>query len=270
MTTAVTERAVQLEVALASASGGALPGAELAIAQDVDGRNAIAGVARVPAGADGRIAVPLAPGTYVVLAQAPNHEAARRTITLRADEPGNRARITLAPAPRVRGTVVDEHGAPVAGALVSLGGAYDPTARVARVRTEADGSFALPIRRGQDVTVSARGDGKVARAAFGVLTSPFGIDGVTLVARAGREVEGMVSKPDGSPWAFGLVRYRVRDLGLTGVEQADGAGRFVLDGMPADADVEVWAEGNATGAWGAQVSTPAGERLALVYVAPPY
>ena len=50
----------------------------------------------------------------------------------------------------------------------------------------------------------------------------------------------------------------------------DGAGRFVLDGMPADADVEVWAEGNATGAWGAQVSTPAGERLALVYVPAAY
>ncbi|MCC7074022.1 MAG: carboxypeptidase regulatory-like domain-containing protein [Deltaproteobacteria bacterium] len=270
LSSAVAEGAVLLEVALSSAGGRALPGAELAIAQDLDGRSAIAGVARVPAGADGRIAVKLAPGSYTVLAQAPNHEAARRTITLRADEPSNHARIALAPAPRIRGAVVDENGAPIGGALVSLGAAFDPTARVARVHTEADGSFSLPIRRGQDVTVSARGGGKVARAAFGVLTSPFGLDGVTLVARAGRNVEGMVSKPDGAPWAFGLVRYRVRDLGLTGVEQADGAGRFVLDGMPADADVEVWAEGNATGAWGAQVSTPAGERLALVYVPAAY
>lgn len=262
--------AVRLELALSSSSAGALPGAELAIAQDIDGRTAIAGVARVPAAGDGRASLLLAPGSYLVLVQAPQHEAARRTITLRADEPVSAARIALAPAPRIRGVVVDEAGTPIADAQVSLGAAFDPTARVARARTEADGSFSLPVRHGQDVTVSARGDGKVARAAFGVLASAFGLDGVTLVARAGRNVEGMVSKPDGAPWAFGLVRYRVRELGLTGVEQADGAGRFVLDGMPAQADVEVWAEGNATGAWGAQVSTPAGEQLALVYVAPAY
>ncbi|MBI1945894.1 MAG: carboxypeptidase regulatory-like domain-containing protein [Deltaproteobacteria bacterium] len=268
----VTARAsaVTLELALTSTTGGVLAGAEIAIAQDVDGRNALAGVARVPAGVDGHASLLLEPGSYLVLVQAPQHEAARRAITVRADEPRSASRIALAPAPRVRGVVVDEQGAPVAGALVSLGAAFDPKARVARARTEADGSFSLPVRTGQDVSVSARGDGKVARAAFGVLASPFGLDGVTLVARAGRNVEGMVSKPDGAPWAFGLVRYRVRELGLTGVEQADGAGRFVLDGMPADADVEVWAEGNATGAWGAQVSTPAGEQLALVYVPPAY
>jgi hypothetical protein len=262
--------AVTLEVALTSATGGALPGAEIAVAQDLDGRNALAGVARVPAGVDGRASLLLAPGSYLVLVQAPQHEAVRRAITVRADEPRSASRIALAPAPRVRGVVVDEQGSPIAGALVSLGAAFDPKARVARAHTEADGSFSLPVRTGQDVSVSARGDGKVARAAFGVLASPFGLHGVTLVARAGRNVEGMVSKPDGAPWSFGLVRYRVRELGLTGVEQADGAGRFVLDGMPADADVEVWAEGNATGAWGAQVSTPAGAQLALVYVAPAY
>ena len=263
-------RAVQLDVQLASASGGTLPGAELAIAQDQDGRNALAGVARLAADAHGHFSLLLAPGSYVVLAQAPMHAAAKRTITLRSDEQHSAARIVLAPAPRIRGTVIDEAGAPVAGALVALGAAFDPKARGARVRTEADGSFALPVSVGQDVTISARGDGKVARMAFGVLSSPFGVDGVQLVVRAGRNVEGVVSKPDGAPWAFGQVRYRVRELGITGVEQADAAGRFVLDGMPADADVEVWAEGNATGAWGAQVSTPDGEQLALVYVPPAY
>ena len=61
------------------------------------------------------------------------------------------------------------------------------------------------------------------------------------------------------------MHYRVRDLGLQGTEKADAAGHFVVAGMPEDADVEVWAEGNATGAWGAQVATPGNDQLALVY-----
>lgn len=263
-------QAVAVEVALTSTAGGALVGAEVALAQDTDSRDALAGVARLPADAFGRLTVRLLPGRYVLLAQAPHHAPVTRKITLRTDEPTSEARIALAPAPRVRGVLVDEEGAPIADAVVALGAAFDPKARAMRVRTEADGSFSLPVSQGQDVTVSARGGGKVARMAFGVLSSPFGLDDVRLVARAGREVEGVVTRPDGEPWAFGLVRYRVRDLGLSGVEQADDKGRFVLAGMPSDADVEVWAEGNATGAWGAQVSSPGSEPLALVFIPPAY
>jgi hypothetical protein len=116
------------------------------------------------------------------------------------------------------------------------------------VRTDEDGNFALPVSLGMDVFVTARattsdGGGKTARASLGTALSPFGFSGVDLVVRDGRAVEGVVSKPDGSAWAFGEVRYRIRDLGLSGVEKADGEGRFVLAGMPPDADVEVWAEG---------------------------
>lgn len=261
---------VALELSLTSTTGGALAGAEVAIAQDSDAREALAGVARLPADPTGRLSLRLAPGSYQLLVQAPMHAPVVRKIALRADEPTSAAKVALQPAPRIRGVLVDETGAPIADALVALGAAFDPKARVARVRTEADGSFALPVGVGQDVTISARGAGRVARMAFGVLANPFGLDGVQLVARSGRNVDGVVTRPDGEPWAFGLVRYRVRDLGLTGVEQADGKGRFVLDGMPSDADVEVWAEGNATGAWGAQVSSPGGEPLALVFVPPAY
>ena len=263
-------RAVTLELGLSSAAGGALAGAEVAIAQDSDARDALSGVARLPADPQGKLALRLAPGRYVLLVQAPQHASLTRKITLRADEPASAARLALKPAPRIRGVVVDEEGKPIADALVALGAAFDPKARGARVRTDADGSFALPVGVGQDLTLSARGGGRVARMAFGVLASPFGLDGVRMVARAGRNVEGVVTRPDGAPWAFGQVRYRVRELGLTGVEQADASGRFVLDGMPNDADVEVWAEGNATGAWGAQVSSPGSEPLALVFVPPAY
>lgn len=270
LSSAAAASAVSLELALSSSAGGALSGAEVAIAQDSDSRDALVGVARLAADPEGKLSLRLAPGRYVLLVQAPQHEALTRRITLRADEPTSAARLALKPAPRIRGVVVDEEGNPIADALVALGAAFDPKARGTRVRTEADGSFSLPVGVGQDLTLSARGGGRVARMAFGVLSSPFGLDGVRVVARAGRNVEGVVTRPDGAPWAFGQVRYRVRELGLTGVEQADEAGRFVLDGMPNDADVEVWAEGNATGAWGAQVSSPGSEPLALVFVPPAY
>jgi hypothetical protein len=54
------------------------------------------------------------------------------------------------------------------------------------------------------------------------------------------------------------------------VERADEGGNFVLAGMPKNADVEVWADGNATGAWGAQVATPGSDRVALVFIPPAY
>jgi hypothetical protein len=252
-----------------SGAGGGAPGAEIAVAQEDDSRTSLAGVARVPVAADGSYAMRLAPGHYVLLVQAPHHAPFVRKLTV-GDAPRTNARFALTPAPRVRGRVLDEEGAPIANALVALGGVFDPKQRAPSVRTGADGSFALPVLLGQDVVVTARGAGRIARATLGAAVSPFGYTGIDLVARAGRAVQGVVSKPDGSAWAFGDVRYRIRDLGLSGVEKADGEGRFVLAGMPADVDVEVWAEGNATGAWGAQVASPGRDTLALVYTAPAY
>lgn len=260
--------------AVRSKAGGALPGAELAIAQEDDGRTSLAGVARIPVAADGSFALRLAPGRYLLLVQAPNHASLLRKLTINDDEPNATARFALAPAPRVRGRVLDEGGAPVGNALVALAGSFDPKQRVPSVRSAADGTFALPVTLGQDVVVTAQAvtdsGGKVARAMLGTALSPFGYSGVDLTLREGRAVEGVVSNTDGSARAFGQVRYRVRDLGLSGVGKADGDGRFVLTGMPSDADVEVWAEGNASGAWGAQVASPGNDKLALVYVPPAY
>ena len=257
-----------------SRAGGAAPGAEIAIAQEDDSRSSLAGVARVPVKADGSYALQLAPGRYALLVQAPNHAPLFRTITIDDDEPSTTARFALTPAPRVRGRVLDEAGAPMSNALVALGGMLDPKHHAPSVRTQADGSFALPVFLGQNVVVTAQvitaDGGKVARALLGTAWSPFGYHGVDLVVREGRAVQGVVSNTDGSTRAFGSVQYRVRELGLSGVGKADGAGRFVLAGMPPDADVEVWAEGNATGAWGAQVASPGSDRLALVYTAPAY
>jgi hypothetical protein len=96
------------------------------------------------------------------------------------------------------------------------------------------------------------------------------LDGVVLVAHAGRTVEGVVTKLDGSAHAFGEIRFRVRDLGITGVEKADQNGHFTVAGLPLDHDVELWAEGNATGAWGARVVGADENTVALTYIAPAY
>lgn len=253
-----------------SKAGGVAPGAEIAIGQEHDTRTALTGVARIPVNADGTFTLRLRPGRYVLMTQAPNHAPLTRKITVADDEVASTTRFMLTPAPRIRGRVLDDAGTPIANALVALGGVLDPKVKAPSVRTDGEGNFALPVSLGMDVFVTARGDGKVARASLGTALSPFGFSGVDLVVREGRAVEGVVSKPDGSAWAFGEVRYRIRDLGLSGVEKADGDGRFVLAGMPPDADVEVWAEGNATGAWGAQVASPGNDKLALVYIPPAY
>ena len=112
------------------------------------------------------------------------------------------------------------------------------------------------------------GEGRVARAVLGVVDNVGGLQNIRLVAGLGRTVEGVVLRADGGFLAFGAVHYRVRALGLEGEAPTDGNGRFVLDGMPADNDVEVWAAGNASGAWGAQVATPSTSQLALTFVAP--
>jgi hypothetical protein len=52
-----------------------------------------------------------------------------------------------------------------------------------------------------------------------------------------------------------------------GEAPTDEDGRFVLDGMPPEVDVEVWAADHESGAWGAQVATPARGVLTLLTTA---
>ena len=57
---------------------------------------------------------------------------------------------------------------------------------------------------------------------------------------------------------------------MVGTTKADAEGKFLLQGLPPDADVELWAEGNATGAWGAVVASAKQEQVLLTYQAPAY
>jgi len=240
--------------------------ATLAVWQDDNTRTGLTGVVRLRTDDQGRFSARLAPGSYQAWVTADDHVGKKVSFTVGPDK--TTAKIALAFSPAVRGTVTDELGAPIAGAVVAVGGAFDPRQKNASVTTDAFGRFSLPVQVGQELTITARGNGRVARAFVGVVDEVERFQHVQLMATTGRTVAGVVYRTDGEPLAFGAVHYRVKSLGLEGEAPLDAKGRFALDGMPEDADVEVWAAGNATGAWGAQVATPTQSQLALLFVPP--
>ncbi len=242
--------------------------ASVALFQDDTHRSGLAGVVRVRTDVDGNFTARLPAGDYVVYAQAAEHVA--RKTTLHVEEATTTLAIALPFSPAVRGVVVDEEGEPIANAVVAMGNAWDPRARAGSVTTDALGRFALAVQEGQELSLTARGDGKIGRALVGVVDDVDRFQHVTLVASSGRTVSGVVLSTSGEPLAFGGVHYRIRSLGLEGDAPTDKNGRFLLDGLPADDDVEVWATGNATGAWGARVATPSTTQLALTFIAPAY
>ncbi|MDP2339397.1 MAG: carboxypeptidase regulatory-like domain-containing protein [Deltaproteobacteria bacterium] len=238
----------------------------VALFQDDKNRKGLAGAVRVRTDENGDFKARLPAGDYVVYASANEHVA--RKSTLRVTEPLTKVKLALAFSPAVRGVVVDEEGRPIKNAEVAMGDAWDPRARAAAVHTDDQGRFSLPVSEGQQLSLTARGDGRIGRALIGVVDDVDRFQSVTLVATSGRTVSGTVFSTTGAPLAFSGVHYRVRSLGLEGEAPTDGDGRFMLDGLPTNEDVEVWASGNATGAWGAQVATPSTTQLALTFIPP--
>jgi hypothetical protein len=230
-------------------------------------RTGLAGVVRVDADVDGRFRAALPAGDYVTWASAPEHVARRGS--LRVASPQTSWTTRLAYRPAVRGLVVDEQGHAVAGAVVSMGEAWDPQASVARVVADETGRFEMPIVRGQDLTLTARGEGRLGRLLVGVVDDVRGLQALSITAQPGRTVGGVVVDDNGDPRSFGRVQFRVRALGLQGEVACDGDGRFVLDGMPQD-DVEAWAADTAIGAWGARVADASTSQLTLPWSPPAY
>ena len=89
--------------------------------------------------------------------------------------------------------------------------------------------------------------------------------------RPPEEPEGLLA---GLP-QLGLAAYALLVLAMMGCSSlcmgATVYGLFTaspsVSGLKSNADVEVWAAGNASGAWGAQVATPERNELALTFVA---
>jgi hypothetical protein len=245
--------------------GAALAGATVTLWQHDTERTGLSGVVRVTTDAEGRFRAPLRQGRYRVQAVAADHVARETTVTVEAE---TTTRLALRFRPTLQGVVVDEGGAPIAGAVVSVGGVFDPKARGTAVVADNQGRFVLPVALGQAVTITARGDGRLARADLGVIDDPRQRRAIVLRATRGRVVVGTVVTTSGAPHGYGGVRYRARSVGLEGEAPTDAHGRFVIDGMPPEVDVEVWAADHESGAWGAQVATPGRGELTLLTTVP--
>lgn len=133
----VLSPAAVLEGRVLSPSGRALPGAEVHLPPEGMRRS---GYHRAGTDGDGRYVLDsLPPGQLTVEATHPDHGTARRQVELRVGD--NSLDITLEGGSEVSGRVIDETGAPVAGAQVILG--TPDVFQVLRATTQSDGSFRL-------------------------------------------------------------------------------------------------------------------------------
>lgn len=155
-----------------------------------------------------------------------------------------RAELTLERGVSVGGFVVDEDGAPVPGAELYIG--FDPSAldRVDAVAHD-DGSYEFPtVASGsQTLVVQRRGFAPHSE----VLELPAAgelFPELTITLGAAHHIAGRVLDEAGRPRVGANVSMRFRGDYLDGRTQTDEAGRFRVDGLPAqDLEVELWGRG---------------------------
>jgi protocatechuate 3,4-dioxygenase beta subunit len=214
----------------------------------------------------------LATGLYTLEANAEGYaKAVRRGVPVKEGEETEGVDFSLAPKPRVRGTVTIEGGGPAAGAEVNLteagfmsdlsfmffmGGQADAV---------ADGQGRYEIVKGEPgkkyvVRAFLAGYIPAASEPFQLLPGK-DVDGVDLLLKKGFQVSGMVTDESGNPVSGGRVKASKRG-GLFGSNVSmsldgafpkakgpgtaftDAAGSFILDGLEkASYDVAASAEG---------------------------
>ena len=226
-------------------------------------------VLHVPIDGTGGFSIALPVGDYQYLAIAPGHGAQRGELRIAADRT-MRMPLQLDWRPVVRGWVRGEDGAPVKGAHVFLGPSFNPKTPANVVLTDAAGRFEIPVVPQAGLRLSAWTGEAYAVMPVPALTDNAHEVTLSLTLQPGRELGGWVQTTAGRPHAFGTIRFRIKPLGMVGKTTADVDGRFSLRGLPWNAEVEVWAEGNASGAWGAVVAGPAQNRVLVTYQAPAY
>jgi protocatechuate 3,4-dioxygenase beta subunit len=210
--------------------------------------------------AEGRFAFEaLAPGSYRFGASHPDHPPADSgTVQVEAGRPTPEVRIELAGGGRISGRVVDEGGRGVPYAQVRVAAAesspYRRTFGGTRVRQalgDADGAFrfqGLPRTRLQLAAQAEGASSDVLPVDLEAAPAAIGLE--VRLARRGR-IAGTVKTAAGEPVAEAEVLAvpdvwagaSVAEAELRGpaTAQSDGAGAFVLQGLPEGAAFRLWA-----------------------------
>jgi protocatechuate 3,4-dioxygenase beta subunit len=157
--------------------------------------------------------------------------------------PAEPVTVTLQPAVRVSGRVVDPDAKPIAGAEVGLmaerqRGAFSGTSFAGRTSSDDEGRFLFTDVDPGTLRVSARAVGRQPAELTGVqAVAGKDVADLELVLAPGAAVEGRVVDGEGRPVAGAWVRpvedRGVRTFGrISASATTDGDGRYVLDGLP--------------------------------------
>ena len=148
---------------------------------------------RAVTGADGRFRVAgLRPGNYNLGAHAgPQRSRAPTTIGIGVAEQVSDVELLITKGPSIRGTVVDEAGAPVADAEVNLFG-EGMRGRSVDARSDAKGAFAIEGMQPGSYRLMARTDSHLPAGDVAVEIENADVTGIKLTVRAGIVLKGHV------------------------------------------------------------------------------
>jgi hypothetical protein len=153
-----------------------------------------------------------------------------------------------APTGTVTGLVLDPRGAPMVAAEVWCAPSGDPTARLARSRTDGDGFFVLTgvPADGRTCRVHATAPDHALGSAWVTLSGPEDTEHESLTLWAAADVHGRVVGADGAPLAGAEViathdAARVFGFDPLASARSDGEGRFELRKVPlGEIQVRAW------------------------------
>jgi protocatechuate 3,4-dioxygenase beta subunit len=181
---------------------------------------------------------PVRPGWINVEAKAAGYAQASALTTIGSAGATGHVAITLRKGFGVTGKVVDEAGAPVAKARVSVApGLWGMADSSETVTTDAEGVFALAaIPPGTSTLQAIDGEHAPARSAPITITDR-AITDVVITMKAGARLAGIVVDPSGKPVPYVAVRVAAKGAdawwGRTARQTTTGAdGKFALRGLP--------------------------------------
>lgn len=228
---------------LRSADGGApLAGQIRLVPQSDNGRGGmswwqIGQAVAHPAGADGAFrAEGIAPGRYVVVAQAPGHlDLQRRDVLLTEGAEVDLGALTLEKGLTIEGIVTDDRGQPVSGARVNCSPHREQGqrpmpgfTRPGSNTTDADGAFRIDKLTPGSYDLSARADGFAAASLDNVNA---GTTQIRITMTPGLSIEGRVLLPSGKPAGGVFVNAQGENENRQGA-RTDAEGHFEITDLP--------------------------------------